>query len=217
MAVVNFVMKYYIWFLIGIILILLAIIGAYADKTNFGQGKKDETDKKENTDNTLKNVKLGEVVGQNSSSVNKDALNVPESEPHKLESEGSAGDQTSIQQNNIENTKSETIENNSNNAISVEKTEIKENKSNPTLNGVSNISSSSLNIEDKLNKLNEEINDILPEKELIDSSLLEDVGDMSLDYKEKNVFDEKNDFNFDDLKLPEIKKPKKEIEDVWKK
>lgn len=216
MAVIDFVMEYYIWFLIGIILILLAIIGAYADKTNFGQGKKDETDKKTNADNNLKNVKLGEALGQNSASVDKDTLDNPKSELQKSESESSVVGQTNVQQINNENIKSESLESNPNEKVDADKTDTNGNELSATSNGVSNISSKSLNIEDKLNKLNEEINDFLPEKELIDSSLLDDVSDMSLDDKDSNIFDKKNDFDFDDLKLPEIKKPKKEIEDVWK-
>lgn len=39
MEILNFIISNYIWFLAIIIVILLAIIGYVADKTNFGQGK----------------------------------------------------------------------------------------------------------------------------------------------------------------------------------
>ena len=38
--IINYIMNNFIWVLIGVIVILLAIIGRYADKTNFGEGKK---------------------------------------------------------------------------------------------------------------------------------------------------------------------------------
>ena len=38
--ILEYIMLNYTWFLGGAILILLAIIGSYADKTNFGQGEK---------------------------------------------------------------------------------------------------------------------------------------------------------------------------------
>lgn len=50
-AFLEYIMLNYTWFLGGAIIILLAIIGYYADETNFGQGK----DKKDN------NFKLDEV------------------------------------------------------------------------------------------------------------------------------------------------------------
>ena len=53
MQILEYILANYTWFLIGIVLILLAIIGYHADKTNFGQGKKenskeDKPDKNEN-------------------------------------------------------------------------------------------------------------------------------------------------------------------------
>lgn len=38
----EYIVQNYAWFLVGIILVLLAIVGYYADKTNFGQGKPEE-------------------------------------------------------------------------------------------------------------------------------------------------------------------------------
>ena len=52
-SVLEYIMSNYTWFLGGAILILLAIIGRYADKTNFGQGK--ET--KENEEINLEELK----------------------------------------------------------------------------------------------------------------------------------------------------------------
>lgn len=53
--VLEYIMQYYTWFLGGAILILLAIIGYYADKTNFGQGKNPKNDENnKDVNSTLK-------------------------------------------------------------------------------------------------------------------------------------------------------------------
>ena len=50
--ILEYITLNYTWFLGGAILILLAIIGYYADKTNFGQGKpKKDDDNNKNKDN----------------------------------------------------------------------------------------------------------------------------------------------------------------------
>ena len=215
MAVINFVMNYYIWFLIGIILILLAIIGAYADKTNFGQGKKEDSKKPENVEENLKDKKLAEAVGQDYTSNTKNVLEEKDLQPVNLENNNISTEQ--VQNNQTNTTNEEELMENNQEKVNEEKKESDARASSNLENDSVEITSKSLNIEDKLNKLNNEINNILPEKELIDSSLLEDVSDMTLDSKENNLFDKGNAFDLDDLKLPEIKKPKKEIEDVWKK
>lgn len=43
-ALMEFIVVNYAWILIGSIIILLAIIGYYADKTNFGQGKQEQNE-----------------------------------------------------------------------------------------------------------------------------------------------------------------------------
>lgn len=62
-------MQHYTWFLSGAILILLAIIGYYADKTNFGQGKNNSKniDKKDsdNLDKDLINKQFMDNINLN--------------------------------------------------------------------------------------------------------------------------------------------------------
>ena len=49
-SILEYIMLNYTWFLGGSIVIILAIIGSYADKTNFGQGnKKEELNTRENS------------------------------------------------------------------------------------------------------------------------------------------------------------------------
>ena len=46
-SLLEYIMLNYTWFLGGAIIILLAIIGSYADKTNFGQGKDNNKENEE--------------------------------------------------------------------------------------------------------------------------------------------------------------------------
>lgn len=54
----EYIMLNYTWFLGGTIIILLAIIGSYADKTNFGQGKTKEDDSEKLRELELEKMKL---------------------------------------------------------------------------------------------------------------------------------------------------------------
>ena len=211
MAVVNFVMSYYVWFLVGIILILLAIIGAYADKTNFGQGKKEEN---KNSDNEvdLKNVKLNDAIG------NKTTKDGSKQENISMNSNDAAKDIAVSENNNIINLSN--VDDASIKKIDV----VSEPKNIDTNNSTrkveskeEDVTSKSLNLDEKLSKLDSAINDMLPEKELIDTSILDDVSDIDVGLDDKKLFDNKDKFDLGDLKLPEIKKPKKQPKNVWKK
>lgn len=68
--VVSYVTNNYIWFLCVIVIILLSIIGRYAEKTNFGEGKKIVKVKKkknEEEQQSLKNKNQPLVVDEKSS------------------------------------------------------------------------------------------------------------------------------------------------------
>lgn len=54
----EYIMLNYTWFLGGAIIILLAIIGSYADKTNFGQGKTKEDENEKLRELELEKMKL---------------------------------------------------------------------------------------------------------------------------------------------------------------
>ena len=47
--IINFIIVNYTWILAIVILILLAIIGGIADRTNFGEGKSNIEEKKQET------------------------------------------------------------------------------------------------------------------------------------------------------------------------
>ena len=52
-AILEYILANYTWILFVLIIILLAIIGWYADKTNFGQGKKNNDESEDLTKKTL--------------------------------------------------------------------------------------------------------------------------------------------------------------------
>ncbi len=60
----EYIMLNYTWFLGGAIIILLAIIGSYADKTNFGQGKTKEDDSEKLRELQLEKLKLQQQLEQ---------------------------------------------------------------------------------------------------------------------------------------------------------
>lgn len=60
----EYIMLNYTWFLGGAIIILLAIIGSYADKTNFGQGKTKEDDSEKLRELELEKLKLQQQLEQ---------------------------------------------------------------------------------------------------------------------------------------------------------
>lgn len=60
----EYIMLNYTWFLGGAIIILLAIIGSYADKTNFGQGKTKEDESEKLRELQLEKLKLQQQLEQ---------------------------------------------------------------------------------------------------------------------------------------------------------
>ena len=62
-------------------------------------------------------------------------------------------------------------------------------------------------------KLNKEVKNLLPKKDLIDDDMLNDIDNLSLDKTQKYNFGEIPDL--DDVDLPKIKKADEE-EDIWK-
>ena len=71
------------------------------------------------------------------------------------------------------------------------------------------------NIEDKLSELDKEIYGVLPKKDEFDSSILEELEDLSFDIKQNHNSKLKDEFDLDDLKLPEIKSLKDDTDDIW--
>ena len=60
--IIEYIVQHYIWIIICIVLILLAIIGYYADKTNFGQGKKEKNKKNDLLEDGFQKDEIGNDI-----------------------------------------------------------------------------------------------------------------------------------------------------------
>lgn len=192
--ILEYISLNYTWFLIGAIIILLAIIGSYADKTNFGQGKdKLNLDDTPNKDLEESLDLLDNVVDNN---LNLNAQNEVKSNDENKESE--------VQGSNINNNTNNDINNNN-----IEQTE-KDVVSNET-----EIENNHLDdFEESFNKFDQEFNALMPKKDIIDVELLDDIDSLSLDKTQK--FNIRDIPDLDDVELPKIKDFKTDEKNIWK-
>lgn len=186
-AILDFFMTNYAWFLAGILIILLAIIGRYADKTNFGQGNQDS---KNGEDNLKTEDKL------------------LDKKPENLISSQETNTVDNVQ-DNIEpiiiNNNNDNIEGNNDNAL----------KNTSVENVVSqDLENRQEKLEESFQKLDKEFDQVIPKKELIDNSLLDDIDSLSLDKTQKIDISDIPDL--DDVELPDISKMKSDDGDIWK-
>jgi len=216
MQILEYILANYTWFLVGIVLILLAIVGYYADKTNFGQGK--EKDSKENEHNKNKelindNIEQLTIVPEepldtaDNSKVLVKNLNVEKLNDETIENPNNFNDSNSIDSE----IKNNTIENNESQNVELiprelpgEENDAKEEKHEDTLK---------IN-EEKFNMFSEEFDALMPKKNIISTDLLSDIEDLELDKTQKidlNIIP-----NLDDIELPKIMELSAEDEDIWK-
>lgn len=197
--ILEYIMLHYTWFLGGAILILLAIIGSYADKTNFGQGKNIE----ENTEEKINLEKKGlEDYVKESVEINIDENKLTEqidinTSISSLEKQNN----NEVLKNIQNNKKDEQLEQPTN--IVEPKEEVPEHKKQ--------------SFEENFNNFDKEFNSILSKKQTISDDLLNDVENISLDNLEtlnKSTINAIPDL--DDVELPKIKTVEKNIVDVWK-
>ena len=187
--VLEYIMLNYTWLLLGSIIILLAIIGYYADKTNFGQGmQKDENiDKNEIDKKLLEGKRLEDLIGNKKDNIEESSKNLQE-EP--LE----------ILANVLEMGNNEVLYNNDD--ISIPEQQVN--------NDIITLEQTEKNFE----KFDQEFNQLLPEKDIIDDELLDEINNLSLDKTQKINLSDIPDL--DDVDLPKIKPLKIEEEDIWK-
>lgn len=195
--ILEYILLNYTWFLFGAIIILLAIIGRYADKTNFGQGQIKETQEKTKEENLelQKDITFKDYVNQN-----KEIKKAEEKET--LESNGSNGVvQDSLNQQIIDN-------------LNLQNQNVIDSNLNTSNNLLDLKSQQDKIFEESFEKFDKEFDLILPKKQVIDTDLLEDIDSLSLDNTQKISITDIPDL--DDVDLPEIKKLKPDQEDVWK-
>lgn len=176
--ILNFFQTNSILFIGGVIIILLALIGRYADKTKFGQNKNGEKPIDEQKDDAINDI--------NDSIVNNDI-----------------------------NKTEQTIKENSVSEIEIEK------KDEKNINEKVNEGQTEIVVQPKeeivqneYDKLDKELDILLPKKDIIDEDLLEDIDNLSLDKTQKIKVTDIPDL--DDVDLPEIKNLNQQDEDIWK-
>lgn len=181
--ILNFFQTNSIWFIVGVIIILLALIGRYADKTNFGQNKNGEKPIDEQKDDAINDI--------NDSIVNNDINKTEQIEIEQTIKENSVSE--------IEIEKKD--EKNINEIVNKEPTEIDEQSKEDI-------------VQNEYDKLDKELDILLPKKDIIDEDLLEDIDNLSLDKTQKIKITDIPDL--DDVDLPEIKNLNQQDEDIWK-
>ena len=222
MFIVNFVTTNYVWVIVASIVILLAVIGSYADKINFGIEEKEVEKKKKVDISELKDKKMSDYVAVPDQAKNmndsKDVIKTDDS--GKTNSEDNDNEKVS---NTIIVLGNDTDEINKINDVS----DVKKLISNTNNQNVKTIKTNEKLDWGSLNsslKLDKEVEAVLPKKEIINTDLLDDIDNLSFDDMniEEKLFGKKHDFdfsskiNFDDLELPKIKSLKDTNEDIWK-
>lgn len=196
----DYIMTNYIWFLGGIIIIFLAIIGYFADKTNFGQGKSSEKEKKE-LNNNYENKTLQDVIN---SEVKEQKVVEEEIDQEQVSiNEQSVSEEENVIEGNLQ--QQESINNEQIQTITNDK-EIIEAPEKEAINQSS--------FEDSFAKFDKEFEEILPKKEIIEDEFLDEIDNLELDKTQKIDLGDIPDL--DDVDLPKIKKLESEVEDVWK-
>lgn len=212
-AILEYVKEHSTLILIVLGLILLAIIGYYADKTNFGQGKNTEEDnfepKSDKSIDDFSNVKINDVIPSNNavnSVQNQESNSVDNGvvlqgkDPQLLES---------VQ--NLASISNETIQ-------MPEINQLEETNQTELLSNYSKKQNKNKRVETKeeesFNKFEEEFEMVLPKKNLISEDLLSDIDELELGKTQKINLSEVPDL--DDIDLPKIKNLVVEEQDVWK-
>lgn len=229
----KYILANYTWLLIATILTLLAIIGYFAEKTNFGQGKQDDNLDEENKEDKTITQKIEDeenkqMLSSNiqqpnnleNNNVNNNSINNNVSTLNAQPTQPIVNPNLSTLQNvevkqNVENTNKVNGDNTLNTVvpnINTLDSNVNKEVNNSTV-VVSENTSSILN-DKQFDKFEKEFDSVLPKKKVIDSDLLEDIDELSLDKTQKFKLTEIPDL--DDVDLPKIKDLKSTDTDIWK-
>lgn len=205
---IEYITLNYTWFLGGSIIILLAVIGYYADKTNFGQGKPKEREKENKPEGEKLDAskRLNDLFPQKGDKDNQ-----------KLEVNNNQN--LNVQQPNIVSQ----MNFDPMTGQPINQTSIDVNQSNQFINSNNNLNTPIVEdsfddigtlktSEENFQKFDKEFNELLPKKEIIDDELLDEINNLSLDKTQKIELSDIPDL--DDVELPKIKSLTEE-EDIW--
>lgn len=197
----EYIMLNYTWFLGGAIIILLAIIGSYADKTNFGQGKTKENENEKLRELELEKLKLQQQLeeAQRVQEVIVEEIPTVENQIEEIPAVENHVEETPAVENHVEEITEvvvETSQLNKNNEMTK--------KEDPTLESY----------EEKYAKFDKVFDALLPKKGFDDGDLLDEIESISLDRTQKIDITEIP--NLAAVDLPQIKSLDPVDEDIWK-
>ena len=192
--IISMITDNLVWILVGIVVILLAIIGRYADQTNFGEGKKVIKVKKKSSKR--------DII---------DKLAVEEKEEEQIEEkkpvEKAEVDIIEEMQNNTRDNFNPDAENDSKNDDNIlEQTAIKTEAEKEEKKK----ESEEMSLDEFMKS--DDLDILLPKKDIVTGDFLQEVEDINLDFKKKNSLSDIPDL--DDVELPSIDK-KKSKTNIW--
>lgn len=230
-AIIEYILSNYTWILIGSIIILLAVIGWYADKTNFGQGENTsdiKNDESKNIDDLKEQLGNKKLLDEINGTINKEEQNISDTTNSLVNDSNFVGITNNATQT-LEYNGFESVNQNFQNNVPIQmnfdpitgesinnniRTENKHIVNLEINDNDINQSIESISTEEELEKFEKDFNDIIPEKEIIDEGLLEDIENLTLDKTQKLDLSAIPDL--DDVDLPRIKKMKTNDEGIWK-
>lgn len=229
--VIGYIVSNYTWFLVGAIIILLAIIGSYADKTNFGQGKNRNSDSENDIVNENSETIFQEPIRTENSFASNDTNNMEINSENDLNTALNTSnnfindnlDTTSLFEEDLQEISNPEVNNiiqpNQTNVIDeiineeLEKDVEKPFKEKEIVQNNLIDQNFSYSLDEGFDKFDEEFNNIIPKKEIIDGELLDDIDELTLD--KKYDFSSNSIPDLDDVDLPKIKGIEKE-DNIWK-
>lgn len=193
--IVSIITNNLVWILVGIVVILLAIIGRYADQTNFGEGKKIIKVKKKSSKRDI----IDKLAAEEKEEEPKEELKKEEKPVEKAEV-----DIIEEMQNNTRDNFNPDADNDSKTddielAQDTLKTDEEKKKESEEMSADEFMKSDDLDI-------------LLPKKDVVTGDFLQEVEDINLDFKKKDILSDIP--NLDDVDLPNIKK-KQGKTDIW--
>ena len=242
--IIDYVTQHSAWFVGGMILVVLAVIGYYADKSNFGQGKNAEPEKqkteKDISKTRLMDVAVEEPLKNAERTKTKDKTENKGKQNVNLE-DGSekelAGSQMQVEKS-VNNNKDSNITDSLTSQVEkkpIEFLEAIEAKVYKNLPKEKEIVEEITKLKEATNKISKpaktkktktaardaafdrfekEFESLLPKKDIINADLLSDIDELELGKTQKIKFNEVPDL--DDIDLPKIKKSVNEDQDIWK-
>ena len=214
-SILEYIMSHYILFLGGTITILLAIIGYYADKTNFGQGKIKDSISEEKQELEQNKFETLQDAVQNMQDQDLRLQSIVENPQQQIQlqdtienSQDTNAQLLDVKESNITNQSLENNLDDNNYVLDIQS----ENIITPQDN--QEIMDKKSNFEENFKEFDKEFNEILPKKETIDDQILDEIENLSFDKTQK--IDLTDISNLDDVELPKIKNLKPETDDIWK-